>query len=79
MQNLLDVVNADDNAPLKVLRLRIKDETGGAAPSSNMLQPLDGDDSFKPPPDDSQVGKGRETQGLCWRLPREMDKLLLQY
>jgi len=67
-QGLLDVINADDNAPLKVLRLRIKDETGGQAQGANVLQPLDGDDpGMKPVGDDTQVSRA-QPQSKLWLL-----------
>lgn len=68
-QGLLDVINADDNAPLKVLRLRIKDETGGQAQGANVLQPLDGDDpGMKPVGDDTQVSTARGQAGPSCNL-----------
>ncbi len=57
MQGLLDVIAADDNAPIKVLRLRIKDEASNQAVGPNVLQPMEGDDpsSCAPVQDDSTV------------------------
>jgi hypothetical protein len=57
LQGLLDVIAADDNAPVKVLRLRIKDESANQAEGANLLQPMEGDDHpMKPAADDSAVG-----------------------
>jgi hypothetical protein len=59
-QGLLDVIAADDNAKIKVLRLRIKDEASNQGSGANMLAPMEGDDpaSCAPPVDDSTVGAG---------------------
>jgi hypothetical protein len=53
------VVAADDNAPIKVLRLRIKDDTGGPQQGANVLQPMEGEDATcAPQGDDSTVRIG---------------------
>jgi hypothetical protein len=57
LQGLLDVIAADDNAAVKVLRLRIKDEASNQGGGVNMLAPMEGDDpaSCAPVADDSTV------------------------
>lgn len=54
-EGLLDVIAADDNAKIKVMRLRIKDEASNQGSGANMLAPMEGDDpaSCAPPVDDS--------------------------
>lgn len=58
LQGLLDVIAADDNAPVKVLRLRIKDEASNQGGGANMLTPMEGEDlaACAPPVDDATVG-----------------------
>lgn len=60
LQGLLDVIASDDNAPIKVVRLRIVDDSGagGAGGGGNVLAPMEGDemgDIKAQPGTDSQV------------------------
>lgn len=67
-QGLLDVISSDENAQVKVLRLRIKDDGANMAMGGNILAPMEGDDpsTFKPQVDESSVSCCLECWGMLY-------------
>lgn len=67
------MVAADDNAPIKVLRLRIKDDTGGPQQGANLLQPMEGEDATCAPAGDDSTVRISSLAMLCCLGTRWLD------